>query len=267
MTDLQALSQTVLFSLGDKAITVGTLIGFLVAVALLLLLSRLLQTWLIGRVLRHSHLDRSTQQTIATLLHYAVLVIGFALIMQNAGIKLSAFSVLAGAFGVGVGFGLQNIFSNLISGVIVMVERPVRVGDRIEIGGNEGDVIAIKARSTVLRTSRGATVIVPNQKFITEYVRNWESRGELTSLLLPFKLVREHDPEAIRRTIAEVLTACADVARALPPRVFFTAADAGGYQFEALVWLSGEPMQRADVQTRLLVEVHRRLAERGIKLA
>jgi small-conductance mechanosensitive channel len=267
LLDRFSVANIVLFTLGDTHVTVGTLLAFLIAVLMLLLISRALQNWLIRRLLQRSHLDRSMQQTIGTLLHYAVLVIGFTVIMQNAGVDLSAFSVLAGALGVGVGFGLQNIFSNVISGVIVMLERPVRIGDRIEIGGNEGDVIAIRARSTILRTNRGATVIVPNQKFITEYVRNWESRADVTSLLLPFKVARDHDAEEIRAEIAAGLSMQAEVAGDLPPIVFLTGADAAGYQFEAQVWLAGDPMQRAQAQTRLITEVHRRLAAHGMKLA
>ncbi|WP_051361706.1 mechanosensitive ion channel family protein [Solimonas soli] len=267
LRDSFGIVDTVLFTVGDNVVTIGTLLALLVASLLLLTVARVLQNRLLRHLLRRSHLDRSMQQTIGTLVHYAVLTIGFIIIMQNVGIDLSAFGVLAGALGVGVGFGLQNIFSNVISGVIVMFERPVRIGDRIEIGGNEGDVIAIRARSTVLRTSRGATVIVPNQKFITEYVKNWESRGELSSLLLPFRIVREHDVEEIRAAIGEALKSRPEPALDPPPRVFFTGADAGGYQFEAQVWLDGDPMQRAEMQTGLMIEVHRRLARRGMKLA
>lgn len=257
----------VLFTIGDNRITVASLLVFLIAVLLLLTLSRLVQRWFIGRLLRRSHLERATQETIGTLLHYAILVIGFAVIMQNAGIDLSAFSVLAGAFGVGVGFGLQNIFSNVISGVIIMLERPVRIGDRIEIGGMEGDVVAIKARSTLLRTGRGALVIVPNQKFITEYVRNWESRADLTSLQIPVKVARGVDPLAAREEIAAALAGRSDIAADPPPQVYFTAADAAGYLYDVQVWLAGDPVHRAAVMSALLAAIQRRLAEKDVKPA
>src|SRR5207248_4786455 len=102
-----------------------------------------------------------------------VLVAGFAMILQNAGINLGALTVVAGALGVGVGFGLQNIVSNFISGIIIMLERPIKVGDRVEMAGDiEGTVHEIGARSTLIFTQDQVAILVPNQKFITDTVVN-----------------------------------------------------------------------------------------------
>lgn len=269
---LQSLNVT-LFTAGDTPVTVGTVLGLLASVLALLVFSRWLRNRLVVRVLDRSPLDPGTRQAVASLVYYVVVVIGLTVIMQNAGLKLSAFSLLAGAIGVGIGFGLQNIVSNFISGLIVMLERPVRIGDRIEIGGMEGDVVAINARSTVLRTSRGAAAIVPNQKFITELVRNWASADGSTSLQIPLKVTREQDAAAVHELLVEAVRRAAatpDSAGGFSerePAIYCTALDAGSCSYELQAWVHGSPMRRAQLQTSLLLEIQKLVPERGVRLA
>ena len=163
-----------LFTLGGTPITLWD-VGF-IAIALIVLFwfAGFLRRWVDGRLARHTHIDEATRQTIGTLVRYTTLMIGFLVIMQAAGINLTTFNVVAGAVGVGVGFGLQNIVSNFISGLIVMFERPVKIGDRIEVGGIEGSVVAIGARATTVLTVDNVAAIVPNQKLIIETVKNWQ---------------------------------------------------------------------------------------------
>lgn len=263
--DLLRNLDVTLFTAGDTPVTVGRLLGVLLAVLALLVGARWMRRRLLARALAHSPLDPGTRQTVAALVYYMTVVIGLAVIMQNAGLKLSAFSLLAGAVGVGVGFGLQNIISNFISGLIVMVERPVRIGDRIEIGGMEGDVVSINARSTVLRTSRGAALIVPNQKFITEYVRNWALPDGSSSIQCSLKLARDQDLGDAQALILDVARELGDTA--IAPILYCTAVDAGGIGFELQLWVRAGTQLRAQAQSRLLLELHRRLHERGVRLA
>lgn len=257
-----------LFVAGDTPVTAGTVLGLLLSVLALLVLARWLRSRLLARLLARTPLDPGSRQTVAALAYYVVLVIGLAAIMQNAGLKLSAFSLLAGAVGVGIGFGLQNIISNFVSGLIVMLERPVRIGDRIEIGGMEGDVVAINARSTVLRTNRGAAAIVPNQKFITELVRNWALPDGSTSLQLGFKLAREQDLGAAQAAILQLARELAPGAleRGYGPRLYCTAVDAASCSFELQVWVNADAQARAHLHSELLVALSARLAQAGIRL-
>lgn len=246
-----------LFTLDQTAVRVSTILKTLLALVILVAITR----WLRNRVvklLQHSPLDVGTRMTIATMLQYVLLIFGISLIMQNVGLKLSALSVLAGAIGVGLGFGLQNIVSNFVSGLIVMFERPVKIGDRIEIGGIEGDVVAINARSTVLRTVRGAAAIVPNQKFITETVRNFASGDGVSALQLTFKLANSQDPEQGLRVVRESLDAIRDSLAPREPEVNITGMDAGGMTIETVAWVRGDVSQRGQLQSRLLVEIRRR---------
>jgi small-conductance mechanosensitive channel len=255
----------VLFMAGDSAVRISTLLKVLMALLLLIAFTR----WLRGRTvsaLSRTPLEAGTRVAVATLLQYALLVLGVSLIMQNVGLKLSAFGVLAGAFGVGLGFGLQNVISNFVSGLIVMIERPVRVGDRIEISGIEGDVVAINARSTVLRTPRGAAAIIPNQKFVTESVRNWAQGEGVSPLHLSFKLAQDQDPEA---AIAALREATAAIGPALDPRrpeVFLSAMDAAGVTVEVLAWVQADATERPRLQSALLREVQRRVRTGALRL-
>ncbi len=129
--------------------------------------------FLFNRFLVHSGLDRSLQYAISQIASNVVLVVGIFIVLQNTGIHLEALTVFAGAIGVGIGFGLQNITSNFISGLVILAERPITIGDRVEVAGVIGQVQKIRARSTVVVTNDNITTIVPNQKFIDSPVTNW----------------------------------------------------------------------------------------------
>src|SRR5256885_2680916 len=129
--------------------------------------------FLFNRFLAQSGLDRSLQYAIAQIVSNIVLIVGIFIVLDNAGIHLGALAVFAGAVGVGVGFGLQNIASNFISGLVILAERPITIGDRVEVAGVVGQVQHIRARSTVIVTNDNITMIVPNSKFIDSPVTNW----------------------------------------------------------------------------------------------
>src|SRR5205085_7299792 len=146
-----------------------------------------------------------------TLVRYTTLVIGFLVIMQAAGINLTTFNVVAGAVGVGVGFGLQNIVSNFISGLIVMFERPVKLGDRIEVGGVEGSVTDIGARATTLLTLDNVAAIIPNQKLITETVKNWQHGSGTWQLRIAIAAKYGSDLNAVREAMLSTAAEKKDV--------------------------------------------------------
>lgn len=256
-----------LFTLRDATVQVSTIAKALLALLLLIWVTR----WLRGRtvvVLSRSPLDIGTRMTVATMLQYVLLVFGISLIMQNVGLKLSALSVLAGAIGVGLGFGLQNIVSNFVSGLIVMFERPVKIGDRVDIAGIEGDVIAINARSTWLRTPRGAVAIVPNQKFITETVRNFAGEHEgVSALQLSIKLPATEDPEKGLAAMREVIQTLGDTVGRRAPEINVTGVDAAGTTIEGVAWVYGDVTERARLQSRLLMELRRRVQAGALTLA
>jgi small-conductance mechanosensitive channel len=255
-----------LFTLDQTSVRVSTILKTLLALAILIWVTRWLRSHLV-KWLERSPLDVGTRMTIATMVQYVLLIFGISMIMQNVGLKLSALSVLAGAIGVGLGFGLQNIVSNFVSGLIVMFERPVKIGDRIEIGGIEGDVMAINARSTVLRTVRDAAAIVPNQKFITETVRNFATGDGISALQLTFKLSKDQDPEEGLKVISASLDAIKDALAPREPEVNIVGMDAGGVTIEVVAWVRGDVARRGKLQSQLLIEVRRRTHAGELTLA
>lgn len=271
MTDLfHALSdplQIQLFKLGGADFTVGSLVATLAAIVLLFVFAGWLRRWMIQRLLARGHLDASTRATVSSLTQYVVLALGFVLILDSIGVKLSSFTVLAGALGVGVGFGLQNIFSNFISGLIVMFERPVKIGDHVIVAGAEGDVVGIGMRATTLRNAAGNLILVPNQNFITGNVINlvtWDRSGN-AEVMLQFRMqgaVPEDEALLLR-----VLQAEPKVLKQPAPAVFVAAADHAGHVMEVHFWASADPEQRLAAVSRVNQQLLAELQQRGQALA
>ena len=130
----------------------------------------------------HSQLEIATQHTILSVLNYALVTIGTIIALGTVGIDLTTFTVFAGVIGVGIGFGLQNIANNFISGLILLIERPIKVGDFIDVAGTLGIVKHVGARFTIVNTLDNIAVLVPNSNFITERVINWSHGSTLTRL-------------------------------------------------------------------------------------
>lgn len=242
-----------LFTVGGADFTVGHLTSALVALAALLLFSRWLQNWMLRRMQAHGHLSLDTRQTAASLTRYIVLTVGVILILDGVGLHLSSFTVLAGALGVSIGFGLQNIFSNFVSGLIVMFERPVKLGDHIVVSGVEGDVTAIGMRATTLRTAQGNDVVVPNQGFITGNVVNWSSGGT-TAMVLQWRMMGQ--PAADQALLLEVLRGNPQVLKSPAPSAYVISADHAGHVMEVHFHVTGDAQGRlrvaSDVNQALL---------------
>jgi small-conductance mechanosensitive channel len=174
------------------------LVALLVAV---FWLSSSTKRFLFNRLLAQSGLDRSLQYAIAQVVSNIVLVVGIFIVLENTGIHLAALAVFAGAVGVGVGFGLQNIASNFISGLVILAERPITIGDRVEVAGIAGQVEHIRARSTVIRTNDNIMMIVPNTKFIDSPVTNWQYGDPSVRFRLPVGVAYGSDVNKVREAL------------------------------------------------------------------
>jgi small-conductance mechanosensitive channel len=255
-----------LFTLGGTPITVWDIGFIIVAFIALFWFSGFLKRWMARRLRRHTHLDDSTRQTIGTLVRYVTLVIGFMVIMQAAGINLTTFHVLVGAIGVGVGFGLQNIVSNFICGLIVMFEQPVKVGDRVQVADVEGSVIEIGARATTLLTLDNVATIVPNQKLITEVVKNWRHGSGTWQLRIAVPAKYGSDLDAVRESMVAVAAGNRDVLREPPPIVRLTTLGGGSLGFELRMCTPLGVTEHPDLISELNFALMRDLAQRGIAL-
>jgi small-conductance mechanosensitive channel len=232
-----------IFTLGEARITPLSIIYLLVLLTLLFVLSNKLKNLLVERVLGHTKLDLGARQAIGTISRYFILFIGFLIILQTVGINLTTLNVLAGAVGIGVGFGLQNIASNFISGLIILFERPVQVGDRIEIENVNGKVISIGARSTIVRTNDNITIIVPNSKFISENVINWSFEGKKVRFRVPIGVAYNADINLAKRLLLKVADDNGDVLKEPKPSVRLIQFGDSAINLELWVW-SREKLQR-----------------------
>src|SRR5215467_1933273 len=164
-------------------------------------LSSRTKRFLFNRFLARSGLDRPLQHAIAQIISYAVLIIGIVVVLENSGIHIGTLAVFAGAVGVGVGFGLKNIASNFISGLLILAERPIAIGDRIEVAGITGQVRQIRARSTVIMTNDNIAMIVPNEKFIDSPVTNWTYTDRRVRFRVPVGVAYSSDVKKVREAL------------------------------------------------------------------
>lgn len=175
-----------LVKMGEASLTLSIVLKLLLLFALVLGTEYLLRRYLTKRLLKRTRLDASLQYGIARIGGYVFILLGCYVALTALGINLSSLAVVAGAIGVGIGFGLQNIIHNFVSGLIILVERPIALGDRIEVAGVAGNVTRIRLRSTEIVTNDNISIIVPNSDFITHPVTNWSHGDPRVQILDPF---------------------------------------------------------------------------------
>jgi small-conductance mechanosensitive channel len=254
-----------LFTLGGADISVSSAVKLIVLLGVLLWVSSWTRRWTVERALRRTHLDLGTRQAVGSLVRYAVLVIGVVLILQNAGLNLSALGVLAGAVGVGVGFGLQNVISNFVSGLIIILERPFKVGDRVEVGPVEGEVQEIGARRTTLVTQDRMAVLVPNQRFILENVTNQVYDETPIRLRVAVQVQSGTDSELMRQLLCDAAREHASVLRDPAPEALITSLGGAATAYELAVWHEARGPRRTQLASDLAFLIAQRLKAHEIK--
>ncbi|HEY6007939.1 MAG TPA: mechanosensitive ion channel domain-containing protein [Geobacteraceae bacterium] len=225
-----------LMTVGAAQITLWTIIHLIVLVLLLFYLSGKLRKWIAEDLLSRTRMEVGARQAIGAIIRYFVVAIGFVIILQTAGIDLTALNVLAGAVGIGLGFGLQNIVNNFISGLIILFKRPIKVGDRIVVGNVEGDVVHIGARSTTVVTNDNISIIVPNSRLITENVINWSHSDRKVRFRIPVSVAYGSDARLVERLLLEVASENPDVLDNPAATVRLMAFGDSGLLFELRAW-------------------------------
>jgi len=246
-----------------------TPLRLLTVIALMLALvwtTRRVTRWLIDHVLARRGLDIGMREAVGAIVRYLVISLGALVILQAAGIDLTSLNVLVGAIGVGLGFGLQNITSNFFSGLILLFERPIRIGDRVEIAGCVGEVTEIAARATTLVTDENVAIIVPNSQFVSERVTNWSRPGQLTAYIIPFYVSHTSDPEVVRQVLLAAADRHRDVLQNPSPEVEFVEAGLGALRFHLQVWSSEHLKTAGTLKSDLNFEVWRQLSAAGVSI-
>ena len=231
---------------GGLRLTVGALLAALVVFLIALTASWILRVGLRRYAARH-HTNKATLYTLSRLAHYILLVVGLLIALNVAGVKFSQFVVFAGALGVGLGFGLQAIFSNFISGLIILFDRSLKVGDFVELGeGVRGEVRDIRIRATRITTNDNIDILVPNSKFITDNVVNWTFAESTRRQRIPFGVAYEADKELVRKAALEAaasvpFTLAQDGPRR--PQLRLTGFGDSSIHYMLMVWLTPEAVK------------------------
>jgi len=210
-------------------------------------------------------LQRGVPYAISTVTYYVLLVLVALAALSASGVELDKFTVLTGALGVGLGFGLQNIVNNFVSGLILLFERPIHVGDTVDVGGLVGMVRRIGARSSTIVTFQGAEVIVPNSNLISNQVINWTLSSQWRRVDVPVGVAYGTDPERVIKLLVGVAETHPGVLLVRPPTAFFLGFGESALKFELRFW-SARQDTWFQLQSDVTVAVAKALREAGIEI-
>ncbi len=226
-----------LFTVNQTPVTLSSLFVFALTLALFILLSKALNRVILGRIFGRVGLAAGTQYTLSRVTQYVFWFVGGFIAFQFIGIDLSGLAVIFGFLSVGIGFGLQNLTSNFVSGIILLFEQHIRVGDRVTVAGTEGDVVEINIRSTTIRSLNNVSIVVPNQEFISGTVINW-SYGDLrTRVEIDVGVSYESDLGTVMRTLLEAATEHPQVLQEPKPEVWFMGFGDSSWNMRLLAWV------------------------------
>lgn len=223
--------------IGDSTFTISSILVFLISIFLAFYFSQFITRTIEPNENYQNDKKRNSVGSYMLLLRFALIFCGFLLGLNASGIPLTQFTVVMGALGVGIGFGLQNIFNNLVSGLIIAFEKPISVGDLIEVGEETGRVKSIGIRATVINTGEGADILIPNGKLLSVDLKNWtlSSPDKLAHLLIT--VANENDPELVQRLISETIEQQVSVIKKEKATVVLELIGNAGMQFHIRFWV------------------------------
>lgn len=225
-----------LLSFGKTEVTPWSLTVLVLSTAAVIWGSGVVRRLIVRALRRNNRVDVGVADAIGTMARYVVAIGGLLVVVQSTGIDLTTLNVVAGAVGVGVGFGLQGIAANFISGLVLLIGRPIKVGDRVEVSGVDGDVIQIGARATTVLTNDGIAIVVPNSKFVSEVVVNWSHTDRRVRFRIPISVAYGTDIDQVRTILLEVARQNPDVLDTPAPEVWLVEFGDSGLGVELLVW-------------------------------
>ena len=243
------------FEVGQFKISFARIVLAVLLFLALIFLTRLIQRWLKSGVLETAKIDRGIANSIHTAVGYAGFTLAALVAVSYGGLDITNFAIVAGALSVGIGFGLQSIVSNFVSGLILLVERPIKVGDWVSVKGQEGYVRRIAVRSTEIETSDRASLIVPNSDLITSTVTNWTHRNALGRVVIKVGVPYDSDPDHVRAVLQKVAQECQLIMQHPAPTVAFDDFGAESLQFSlraVIPDVSRSGAVQTDLRTRIL---------------
>lgn len=253
------------FNVGSYRISVGLLIIAAAFVYFSFLVSWILQNLLLDAMLLRRGVERGVRASIKSLAHYLLISVGFLLAVASLGLELTKLTILLSALGVGIGFGLQGIVNNFVSGLILLFERPVRVGDYIELNGNWCEIQRIGLRATTVQTFDQADVVIPNADLVANQVTNWTLRNRIVRVIIPVGVAYGSDIPLVIKTLG-ASAVHPMVADNPAPQVLFLRFGESSLDFELRVWVV-DVDQMLTTRSELHQEIDRRFREANIEIA
>jgi len=254
-----------LFTVKNTTVTLTSLIMFFLVMVVFLLLSRIFLKIVLSNLLSRLKMDEGTRYNLLRITHYVALVIGAIIAFQFIGIDLSGLIVIFGFLSVGIGFGLQNITSNFVSGLIILFERPIKVGDRVTVGDIEGDVIEINIRSTTVRSLNNISIIVPNYDFISSRVVNWSHGDRKVRMDLDVGVHYNSDLDAVLRCLDQVAHEHAEVLKTPAPDILFMGFGDSSWNMRLRVWIDN-PKHHQTVRSEINCAIVRKFRENKVEI-
>ena len=243
------------FRIGNTQISLAAILASIIVFILGYFAAKLFQKWLDAQVLKPAGLSGGLRDSIRTTVGYAGVFAAALLALSYAGFNLSNLAIVAGAFSVGIGFGLQSVVSNFVSGLILLAERPIKVGDLVSVGGEEGYIRKISVRSTEIETFERANVLIPNSSFITDKVKNWTLRNNTARVAIPVQVAHGCDPRQVKAVLLKVAQDDLNVMTSPEPFVDFEdfSADCLNFKLYAYVYdLSKGMSTKTDLRIAIL---------------
>lgn len=254
-----------LFTLNETPVTLTSLIIFVLIFLLFYMLSRFISNTVLQKVLFKLQIDDSIQFTMLKVTHYIIMIIGSVVAFQNVGIDLSGLAVIFGLLSVGIGFGLQNITSNFISGLILLFERPIKVGDRVTIGDLIGDVTEISIRATTVRSLNNISIIVPNTDFVSSQVINWSHGDPKIRVEIDVGVSYNSDLDTVIKALDEVADQHPKVLKTPLHDILFAGFGDSSWNMILRVWIN-DPKDFRIIRSDLNCEIVRKFKKYNIEI-
>ncbi len=254
-----------IFEINQTPVTLLSLIMFVIVIVLFSLLSRVIRKYMLRKVLVYFKFEEGARYTFSRIVHYLVMVIGALVAFQFVGISFSGLAVLFGFLSVGIGFGLQNITSNFIAGLILLFERPIQVGDRVTVGDTLGDVVEINIRSTTIRSEENVAIIVPNSDFISSTVVNWSYGDPRVLMEIDVGVSYDSDLDSVIKTLVGIAKDNPAVLKVPEPEVHLINFGDSAWDMQLRVWVRSPKLMRK-VRSDINCEIVRKFRENQIEI-
>jgi small-conductance mechanosensitive channel len=262
---VQGFLDTRLFTIGTTEVTLSAIFVFLFILLVVVILSRLFARKFVERILIRLQIEEGTRYTFRRIIELTFILIGAIIAFQSIGINLSGLAVIFGLLSVGIGFGLQNITSNFVAGLILLFERPIKVGDRVTVGGVEGDVMDINIRSTTVRSLNNIDIIVPNSEFVSSQVVNWSHGDRKIRLDIEVGVSYQSDLDTVLRSLKEVALENREILRDPEPDVLLREFGDSSWNMRLRVWIDNpkrHPVVRSDINCAIV----RKFRDNGVEI-